>query len=304
MENKIITHDIYNIKIGLKETLKEESLDKISLALEDKVNSVFFHNTECTDGDDWEITLTTLGKPNIEEILSSLELVIPNILDKKSVVIERLPETDWLQQVHDNFPPIAIGNFFVYGSHYTGELPENLTPIKIDAATAFGSGEHETTKGCIKAFEYLKAENIDFKNILDMGCGSGILSIAISKIWKDIISNIVAIDIDPESVTVTKRHAEFNNVTDILAETADGYNSELVKKYSQYDLIASNILANPLIAMAPDLAKHLKDGGYCVLAGLLTRQFKDVVEAHVKEGLELIKVFEEDEWRILVMQKN
>lgn len=302
MENEIIVHEIYNIKIGFKTVLKEESLEQLSLALEDKVNSVFFHNTECTDGDDWEMSLTTLGEPNIDEIISSIEIVEPNMLDKNSIIVEKVPETNWLQQVHDNFPPITIGKFFIYGSHYDGELPEGLTAIKIDAATAFGSGEHETTRGCIKAFEELSKQDFDFKNILDMGCGSGILSIAINKIWSD--AKLTAIDIDPESVVVTKRHAEFNNVENIMAECADGYNSDLVKNNSPFDLIASNILANPLIAMAPDLAKNLKSGGYCVLAGLLTRQYDDVIAAHVSEGLELIKTIEEDEWRILIMKKS
>jgi len=302
MENNIIVHKIYNVKIGFKEILKEQSLEALSLALEEKVNSVFFYNRESTDGDNWEMTLTTLGEPDMEEIISSIESVAPDSIDEKSIIIEKVPETDWLLQVHENFPPITIGNFFIYGSHYDGALPEKLTAIKIDAATAFGSGEHETTRGCIKAFEYLKEHGLSFAHALDMGCGSGILSIAISKVWDK--SDIIAIDIDPESVVVTKRHAEFNNVTNIIAEAADGYNSELVKNNSPFDLIASNILANPLIEMAPALSANLKTGGYCVLAGLLTRQKQDVIDAHINAGLNLIKVFEEGEWRILIMQKK
>jgi len=300
--SNIIPHQIYSIKLGFTRTLSGDLPEKISMALEEKVNSVFLNNKESTDGDNWEVTLTTIGKPDIGDIVEYIEEVIPGIVDKHSIVVEKVPEIDWLQQVHDNFPPITIGRFFVYGSHYTGEFPKRLIPLQIDAATAFGSGEHETTKGCIEAFEYLFKHELTFDNALDMGCGSGILGIALAKIWPDI--KVAAVDIDPESIVVTERHAQTNGVLDkITTEAGDGYNSPLVSKTAPYDIIAANILANPLISMAPDLYKNLKEGGYCVLAGLLSRQKDAVIKAHEEQGLKLIHVKPEGEWQIIIMQK-
>lgn len=300
--NDIIPHQIYSVKLGFNKTLNGYLPEKISLILEDKVNSVFLYNKESTDGDDWEVTITTLGKPDVSEIVEYIEEVIPGIVDKNSITVEKMPELDWLQQVHENFPPITIGRFFVYGSHYKGDFPKKLIPLQIDAATAFGSGEHETTKGCMDAFEYLFKHELKFENALDMGCGSGILGIALAKIWPEI--KVTSVDIDPESIVVSERHALTNGVLDkISLEAGDGYNSPLVNKNGPYDLIASNILANPLIAMAPDLYKNLKQKGYCVLAGLLNRQREAVIKAHEEQGLNLIHVEQQGDWQIIIMQK-
>jgi ribosomal protein L11 methyltransferase len=180
-------------------------------------------------------------------------------------------------------------------------VPKGFTPLQIDAATAFGSGEHETTQGCIQAFKKLK-KKYDFKNGLDMGCGSGILAIALTKLWPKI--KMTAIDIDLESVTVTRRHAEMNGVSKkIKSEAGDGYRVPLVKKNAPYDIVAANILANPLIEMAPALNAVLKPGGIAVLSGLLGRQQAAVVAAHKKQGLKLIDSEEIGEWRALVLQK-
>jgi ribosomal protein L11 methyltransferase len=202
--------------------------------------------------------------------------------------------------VHDNFPPIHTGAFFVYGSHYKDPVPAGLIPLKIDAATAFGSGEHETTRGCLLALEYLRDNK--FKNGLDMGCGSGILAIAMTKLWPQI--KVTAVDIDPESVVVTKRHSMMNNVSNIHVEAGDGYRTPVVGKNAPYDIVTANILANPLIAMAPDLAAALTPGGYAVLSGLLRRQREDVVTAHTKQGLSLIKTTEMGEWQTLILKKQ
>ena len=263
--------------------------------------SLFLHNLESTDGDNWVITLTTLGTPDIEEIFQRVNAVAPGLLDKKDIIAERLPEKDWLKHVHENFPPIKTERFFIYGSHYTGDKPEELIPLQIDAATAFGSGEHETTRGCIQALGYLK-EHHEFKNGLDMGCGSGILAIAMVKLWPAL--QVTAIDIDPESIVVTKRHAGMNNASDkISAAAGDGYHVPLVAKNAPYDVVTANILANPLIDMAPMLANVLRPGGYAVLSGLLNRQKAEVVAAHEKLGLKLIREEEIGEWRALVLQK-
>jgi ribosomal protein L11 methyltransferase len=305
--DNIIPHELWTVRLNFSRTLSGALPEKLSAALEDFAVSVFLHNLESTDGDNWALSLTTLGKPDVGGIFERVAQVaveenLPPLLTEKDIVAERLPEKDWLRHVHDNFPPIKSGRFFIYGSHYTGEKPEGFIPLQIDAATAFGSGEHETTRGCLLALEYLHKDHV-FENGLDMGCGSGILAIAQVKLWPAI--NVTAIDIDPESVIVTDRHAEMNDVGHkIEAKAGDGYLVPLVAQNAPYDIVTANILANPLIEMAPALVKYLSPGGYAVLSGLLARQQAEVIAAHEKLGLTLERTEEIGEWRALIMKKN
>lgn len=297
-----IPHPLHRVTLSFPGTLTAEDAQAIADKLDDIAVSVFLHNREANldagetgDGDDWTVTLTTYGAPDVDQIHALLDGEISH----DRIHVEKLPEKDWLRHVHDNFPPVTIGRFFVYGSHYDGAIPANLVPLKIDAATAFGSGEHETTKGCLLAFEWL-AKNNSFKNGLDMGCGSGILAIGMTKIWPGM--PVLAIDIDEESIIVTKRHADMN-AAKITAEAGDGYNVASVPAAAPYDLIAANILAGPLIQMAPQLNDVLAPGGFCVLSGLLARQEKDVTAAHEAQGLRLVHRIEIADWRALVLKK-
>lgn len=298
-----IPHPLHRVTLSYPGVLTAEDAQAIAEALDDISVSVFLHNREANldagengDGDDWTVTLTTYGAPDAGEIYKLLDGKVP----LEGIHIEKLPEKDWLRHVHENFPPLSVGRFFIYGSHYDGAIPSNLIPLKIDAATAFGSGEHETTKGCMLAFEWLAQHKHTFKNALDMGCGSGILAIALQKIWPEI--KLLGVDIDEESIIVTKRHAEMNDTT-MTAVADDGYNAPQVPQSAPYDIIAANILAGPLIAMAPDLYKVLSPGGFCVLSGLLARQEKDVTDAHTALGMTLVHKIEINDWRALVLQK-
>lgn len=305
-EDHNIPHELWSVTFKFNRILDGGLAEKLSDALEDAAETVLLHNSESADGDNWSVTLTCIGKPDVEGIFARIaatteEAGVPPLLTEQDVIAEILPEKDWLQHVHDNFPPVRIGSFFIYGSHYTGDMPADAVPLKIDAATAFGSGEHETTRGCIQALEKLKATQ-DFKRGLDMGCGSGILAIAMTKLWPAIRVN--AVDIEEESVVVSKRHAMMNGAEkSITAECGDGYNTQLAQSGAPYDVVAANILANPLIEMAPQLAKALRPGGFAVLSGLLARQEADVVAAHEKAGLKLIDAEKIADWRALVLQK-
>jgi len=276
-----------------------ERAQEISDALEDLALAVFLHNLEATDGDRWSVGLTTPDKPDLAEIsrrLAAMGFAAKDVALRAELVEQK----DWLRHVHEKFPPVTAGRFFIYGSHYEGKAPANLIPLQIDAATAFGSGEHETTKGCLLALESLARHT--FKNGLDMGCGSGILAIGMAKLWPDM--KVTAIDIDPESIVVTNRHAAMNGAEkSIVSEAGDGYHAPLAVKNADYDIVAANILAGPLIAMAPDLARVLRPGGFCVLSGLLARQAADVADAHEKQGLEPAGAWEMGDWRALLFRK-
>lgn len=215
-----------------------------------------------------------------------------------SVETARVPEKNWLEEVHRAFPPRQLGRFFVYGSHYEGAVQTDLIALKIDAATAFGSGEHDTTQLCLEA---LSACEIRPENILDMGCGSAILAIGAKKLWPD--ARVLATDIDAESVRVSIRHAEMND-TDILCECGDGYNLKSVKQNAPYDLIIANILTRPLIAMAPDAAGVCAPGGRIILSGLLERQIAEVQSAYEKNGFEFISQTVQNNWACLILRKR
>lgn len=304
--DNIIPHLLYKVSFSFGTRISGEVAEKIGAALEELGLSVFLRNEEASDGDNWTISLTTYGEPDLDMIRAQMQTAAEegdfnDVLQGLKLDTEKLPEKDWLRHVHDNFPPVTAGRFFVYGSHYTGDKPADLVPLCIDAATAFGSGEHETTKACLMAFDRL-AEKHKFTNALDMGCGSGILAIGMVKIWPGI--RAAAVDIDPESIIVTERHAHMNGAGSLISmQAGDGYAAPLARDNAPYDLIAANILAGPLIDMAPNLNDVLLPGGFCVLSGLLGRQEQDVTEAHTKLGLQLVDRIEIGDWRALVLQK-
>jgi ribosomal protein L11 methyltransferase len=212
-----------------------------------------------------------------------------------------LQQRDWVSEVQKSFPPIRSGRFFVYGSHYTDDIPAEATPILIDAGMAFGSGEHETTSTCLQALDEL-GQSRDFNRLLDMGCGSGILAIAMAKIWDH---KVIAADIDPVAVSVTEENAKRNQEDDkLICCISDGYENAVIGKRAPYDLIVANILARPLVELAPELAKHLAEDGVAVLSGLLDRQEAEVLEAHAAQGLFLTKRYPQNGWHTLVLSRK
>lgn len=216
--------------------------------------------------------------------------------------ISYLESQNWLKDYVIKFDPVEVEDFLIYGIHEKQVPQTDKLALKIYAATAFGS-EHQTTKSCLRAISRLNREKVPHADILDMGCGSGILSLACAKIWPD--AKITAADIDEEAVWVTRQNAADNNLENaVTAVAGDGYKTELVQNNAPYDIIIANILARPLIEMAPELAKHLKTGGYCILSGFVDDQVDWVVKAHRQQGLELVTLFELDNWHAAIMEKK
>lgn len=300
-DQSLIAGPLWRVSLSYGRPLTEAEGQALFAAFEEEVLSVFLHNKESADGNNWEVTLITAGEPDLDRLHTMADELVS--LPRTHVTAEPQPEEDWLQHVHRHFPPLTIGRFFIYGSHYDGAIPADLIPLRIDAATAFGSGEHETTHGCLLALQELKDQGFAPKNALDMGCGSGILALAAVKLWPGITT--LCIDIDPESVVVTHRHAALNGESDaIIAEAGDGYAAPRVAAMAPYDLVLANILAGPLVEMAPDAAKVLADGGYAILSGLLARQEQDVTAAHLAAGLTAARSLALGDWRALVFQKK
>ena len=217
------------------------------------------------------------------------------------LTIEQIPPTDWLAATYEAFPPVRIGRFHIHGSHDRSGVPTGAIGLCIDAATAFGTGEHETTAGCLTALQRL-AKRRRFRNVLDMGCGSGVLAFAAARLWH---APVLAVDVDPEAVRVAQNNAAENRVRRwVTARAGDGYADRMVAAGGPYDLIIANILARPLVAMAKDLATNLAPGGMAILAGLLTRQQAQVLAAHRLQGLELVIRLPVGDWPTLVLRKR
>jgi ribosomal protein L11 methyltransferase len=212
--------------------------------------------------------------------------------------IKKLPHKNWLEENRKQFPPIPCGPFFIYCDYYTGKLPHDKISIKLNAALAFGSGEHETTRGCLLALEKLYGYYAP-KTILDLGCGSGILAIAASKLWPE--AQILATDFDHFAVQTTQVNAKTNNSFNLTSVFSDGFKAITQKSF---ELIIANILANPLISFAPDITKHMKPNALLILSGFLERQTPEVQAAYEKQGFTLEQAFHINTWSTLILKKD
>lgn len=249
----------------------------------------------------WTMELLCGSPPDMDEVQRRL-LVICKLhnIEMPKTDMQKLEQQDWLAAVARGFPPLSIGRFYVHGSHVS-EVPVGAIAIKVDAGAAFGSGEHGTTRCCLEALDWMGRNRV-VRRALDMGCGSGILAIAIAKLWR---ADVLAVDIDPVAVRVSQTNVQVNRETArVTTAVSDGYNCEQIRKVGRFDLIMSNILARPLIKFAPDLEKHLAPGGMAVLSGLLVDQEQQVLSAHLMQGLKLHKRFVHEDWCTLVLKRK
>jgi ribosomal protein L11 methyltransferase len=214
------------------------------------------------------------------------------------IAIERMPDIDWLDQLKWSFPPIDAARFHLRGSHVRAPRPAGRVTLVIDAGGAFGTGEHHSTRGCLLALDALLKRR-RFGNVLDMGCGSGVLAMAAVKVCKP---RALATDIDPAATRIAAANARLNGVARwIRCQAGDGYKSRLVRSRAPYDLVMANILARPLTRMATPLARNLAPRGVAVLAGLLRRQERMVLAAHRAQGLALLARRRLGDWTTLVV---
>jgi len=207
----------------------------------------------------------------------------------------------WLARTAESFPPQRIGRrFLLRGTHHRGPEPPGLVTLTLDAGLAFGSGEHGSTRGCLRALEGVAYRRP--RRILDLGTGSGILAMAAARLLH---RPVLATDIEPWSVRVARQNAAANGVGRLVRPVlADGWRQPVVRHHAPYDLVFANILARPLCRMARDLAVRLAPGGTVILAGLLRTQARGVLAAHRRQGLVLERQLTEGQWATLVLRRR
>ncbi len=214
--------------------------------------------------------------------------------------LEPLPATDWLAVNRQALNPLRVGRLFIHGSHHHGPPPPGTIPIRLDAATAFGSGAHPSTAGCLLALQALARRGL-LRRPLDMGCGSGILAISMAKLGA---AGVGAVDSDPEAVRVGRANAKRNGVgRRIQFARADGFKSRRVRREAPYGIVAANILARPLRVMAPMVARNLAPAGRVVLSGLVVRDLASLLAAYRHVGLHLETAWTIDGWATPVLRR-
>lgn len=211
-----------------------------------------------------------------------------------AITHEILPDIDWVTKSLEGLKPVRAGGFIVHGSHDRDHVEPGEIAIEIEAGLAFGTGHHGTTAGCLDMLASLVKERQP-ANALDLGTGSAILAIAIAKL-ADI--PVLATDIDPVAVAVAAENTRLNGVGDrIVTATAAGFDDPVFARHGPFDLIVANILAKPLIELAPQMRRHMAPAdGALVLSGILERQHDAVVAAYVAEGFRHIQTLHRDEW--------
>ncbi len=273
-----------------------EAVEAFLDTLDDELSVSAFEDARRPDL--WTITVIHRGEPDREALLARLAPVAEPLQIALDLDVSAIPSTDWLYRTAQNFPPQRIGRFWIHGSHVNEPPPDGAVPIRLDAGQAFGSGEHDSTRGCLLALDRL-ASRRRLKRVLDLGCGAGILAIAAAKCGA---ARVLAADNDPIAVEVAQGNVAQNGVgARVRCMLSDGYDSAILRRAGPFDLILANILAEPLRWMARQTARNLAPSGVTVLSGLLDRQADAVVAAHRAWGLRLRETIGNGPWVTLVL---
>ncbi|SHI05073.1 50S ribosomal protein L11 methyltransferase [Marivita hallyeonensis] len=216
-------------------------------------------------------------------------------------VVSEVPETDWVAKVRRELVPVHAGRFYVYGSHDADTVPDNAEPLLIEAAMAFGTGHHGTTQGCLRALDRLIEAGVTCHNVADIGCGTAVLAMAAARVWPE---TVLASDMDQVAVEVAEANVTANGLSGrVDCLEAMGFDHPRLHDAAPFDLVFANILKQPLIDLAPDMAQHLAPGGFAILSGILNEQGDDVAEVYAQNGINTWHREEIGDWTTITLQK-
>ena len=284
---------LWSITLLLAYKPAEADRQQLELALEPFGEAL--SSFEIDDGKAWKIEVFGESEPDAELVQAALQP-----LGTFTTEIAPVPDKDWVAESQRGLPALTAGPFFIHGSHHQDRLPKNKIVFEIDAGMAFGTGRHETTRGCLLALARLAKQGMKVRRPLDVGTGTGILAFAMARLF-DV--PVIGGDNDTDSVRVARENAALNGLRrDVKIVKSDGYRAAAIRTQAPFDLICANILANPLIDLAPALVQVLARNGRAVLSGLLQTQEKDVLAAHQALGLELDFRLRLKDWSVLVLR--
>ncbi|HEX8401808.1 MAG TPA: 50S ribosomal protein L11 methyltransferase [Allosphingosinicella sp.] len=255
--------------------------------------------------DEWRLDAYFENEPE-PAVVAVIRSLVPSAATVEPA-IGRLDEQDWVTLSQQGLEPIRAGRFFVHTPAHRDKVPADTIALEIDAGRAFGTGQHETTSGCLVALTRLKDDGASFNNIADIGTGTGLLAFAALRLWP--AAQAVASDIDPVAIEVAAENAAINAVPIGRARgqfelvVAPGVDHLRLRDRAPYDLLIANILAAPLIELAPSLAGAVGAGGHLILAGLLKTQAEAVLAAYRHQGMTPAFAVEHGDWPTLTLQK-
>jgi ribosomal protein L11 methyltransferase len=267
-----------------------EAIDAAEIA----IDAVLMTTEEVEDDvEHWRLDAYFEGKPGRDDI-AAIRALVPSA-HAAPEQLERLDDADWVTMSQSGLEPIREGQFVVHTSAFPADAPAGGRAFLIDAGRAFGTGHHETTSGCLAMIDGMADRS--FTNVIDIGTGTGLLAFAAAHLWPD--AHIVATDIDPRAIDVTLDNATVNGVEGVELIVADGALNDAITASAPYDLIIANVLAGPLVSMAPELAAIAAPNATIVLAGLLETQRESVVASYAECGCRLAAADRRADWTIL-----
>lgn len=276
------------------------------LTLLDPIPTFVAEETEPFNDAKWRLKAYFADKPG-KAVIAAIQQRLPSSIKTKPLE-EKLPDEDWLTMSQQGLDPVHSGRFYVHTTSNKGDVPAGAVPFLIDAGQAFGTGGHETTSGCLAMLDWLKRSGKRFDHIVDIGTGTGLLAFAAGHLWPR--AYLTASDIDPVSVDVTADNAAINGVAvgqsmgAVALATAAGTDHELIQRRAPYDLVIANILAGPLIELAPSLAEVADQSGTLIIAGLLDTQADAVLRAYRAHGFRLTRRADTGDWPCLCLTKR
>ena len=248
----------------------------------------------------WDVAMHFVDPPDEQRIRALVALVTDDDI-AQATVFDTVAAKDWVKASLEGLAPVAAGRFIVHGRHDRAHVPPNKLGIEIEAALAFGTGHHGTTRGCLLLLDQVLRSKMP-RRVLDLGSGTGVLAIAAAKALR---RKVLASDIDPRAAIVARENAALNAVGNLVESIcATGYSAPQFRALAPFDLVLANILANPLRQMAPAMSAHLGSEAMVILSGLLLHQTRSVIAAYRTQGLVLIRQIRIDGWCSLLMQNR
>ena len=280
------------------QTQKESKANTIASSLERmEPNPIGIGVLEIEDGSGfWEVSAFFSEKP------SPIELKILEVVYRINFLVSKVVNKDWISQVQRDLKPVRAGRFVIFGDHDKDKVGANDLGLKIEAAMAFGTGHHATTVGCLLALEYLTKRGWFFSNIADIGCGTGVLAMAASTLYK---SKVLASDIDEVAIETARSNIRANGLNaKISLFKSCGFNNFELKKRASFDLIFANILANPLCKLAQSFFQCAQKKGFIILSGILDRQANRVERYYAANGFSRVWIINRDKWITIIMRRR